>query len=558
MPTHATAPKLEGQKKADIQGASSVIRETERGKDPVKLLKYLPVKPSAAHSVNANSATNFGRIPLFNSPSHHLQTKLIVNRPGDQFEREADAMAEHILLKDARPTSFLKSVNPAIRRKCSHCEEEEKEQQVQRKESKAGHPEVSDSMHSYLNGLNNAGMPLPQQVRGYFEPKFGYDFSKVRVHTDNEAARSAHSINALAYTTANNIVFNSGQYSPQTIEGKRLLGHELTHVIQQQQGRMIQRAPDNKPAPPVSGASKDEDEAKDLEKEILGMSEFTSLDPKPKAEGMEIITRAKTKPLGSSKGQRNYYLKKLKIALTTPFNGVKPTGGGYGCSPVLEKKNRAIVGAALKTEEKWGGAYSDVDEKAVAKGTKAVKRTGEQGKIYTVDRSDPRNILVKIKVHLNGKKDEVDKIKALEDAIERAVSIGTKGYHLDIEFVDKSGPDVFEFDVNFCEWPNSGNWASSPDTLSHEVHHALGLGDRYDYIESHSKNPDMPVNMRLHWFLEQMKKTGGARDPFSKMATSSNSLLAEDVCKVAFESAADQKKCIDARKDLDPAGVPPI
>jgi hypothetical protein len=66
----------------------------------------------------------------------------------------------------------------------------------------------------------------------------------------------------------------------------------------------------------------------------------------------------------------------------------------------------------------------------------------------------------------------------------------------------------------------------------------------------------MPVNMRLHWFLEQMKKTAGARDPFSKMSRNSNSLLAEDVCKVAFEKAADQKKCIDARKDLDPAGVP--
>lgn len=161
-----------------------------------------------------------------------------------------------------------------------------------------------------------------------------------------------------------------------------------------------------------------------------------------------------------------------------------------------------------------------------------------------------------MKVKLNGKDDEVKKIKRLEDAIERGSH--TKGYTLDIEFVDKSGPDVFEFSVIFCQWANSGNWASSPTDLSHEVHHALGLGDRYDYIESHASNDQMNVPMRLVWFLEQMKKSASARDPYSKMDTSSNPLLAEDVCAVAFESAADQKKCVDARKDLDAPGIPQI
>ena len=74
---------------------------------------------------------------------------------------------------------------------------------------------------------------------------------------------------------------------------------------------------------------------------------------------------------------------------------------------------------------------------------------------------------------------------------------------MDIVFVDTSGPDVFEFTVKFCEWPNSGNWASAPAILSHEVHHALGLHDRYDYIESHASNPDMNVEMRLHWFVKR-------------------------------------------------------
>ena len=70
-------------------------------------------------------------------------------------------------------------------------------------------------------------------MRNFYEPRFGYDFNNVKVHTDTVAAKSAQSINALAFTSGNNIVFNNGQYSPDTDSGKRLLGHELTHVVQQ-------------------------------------------------------------------------------------------------------------------------------------------------------------------------------------------------------------------------------------------------------------------------------------------------------------------------------------
>jgi hypothetical protein len=139
-------------------------------------------------------------------------------------------------------------------------------------------------------------------------------------------------------------------------------------------------------------------------------------------------------------------------------------------------------------EEKrdWDGLFWDVEEKIVASGTNTTTRFGQKNKKFTVDRSDVNNIRVKIKVKLIGAAAEVEKIKKLEDAIERSVSLSTKGYHLDIVFVDNTGDDVFEFTVNFCVWPNSLNWASPPDALSHEVHHALGLGDRYDYIEAHA------------------------------------------------------------------------
>src|SRR5262249_11924056 len=66
------------------------------------------------------------------------------------------------------------------------------------------------------------------------EPLFGFDFSKVRLHTDGQAAQSARAVNALAYTVGRDIVFDSGQYEPNTGRGNRLLAHELTHVIQQE------------------------------------------------------------------------------------------------------------------------------------------------------------------------------------------------------------------------------------------------------------------------------------------------------------------------------------
>jgi hypothetical protein len=206
--------------------------------DPGKFLS--PSSPRYAAS------KGFNAIPLFSNSSHYLQTKLSVNQPGDKFEQEADAMAERVLKMDTRSVASPQTINtipPAVQRKCSHCEDEEKKKQLQRKESNADHPQVNDRMTGYLDGLHNSGAPFPQQARNYFEPRFGYDFSKVRIHTDTAAAQSARSINALAYTTSNNIVFNSGQYDPQTNAGKKLLGHELTHVIQQRQGKTIQRAP---------------------------------------------------------------------------------------------------------------------------------------------------------------------------------------------------------------------------------------------------------------------------------------------------------------------------
>ncbi|HUH98339.1 MAG TPA: DUF4157 domain-containing protein [Anaerolineales bacterium] len=81
--------------------------------------------------------------------------------------------------------------------------------------------------------LTTPGKPLDAAVRNYFEPRFGQDFSRVRVHTDERAGQSAPQVRALAYTVGNDMVFGRGQFAPETDPGRKLMAHELAHVVQQ-------------------------------------------------------------------------------------------------------------------------------------------------------------------------------------------------------------------------------------------------------------------------------------------------------------------------------------
>lgn len=83
--------------------------------------------------------------------------------------------------------------------------------------------------------LKSPAAPLDAKTRAFFEPRFGHDLSRVRVHSDAEAARSARAVNASAYTVGQHIAFDSGQFQPHTHEGQRLLAHELAHTVQQKQ-----------------------------------------------------------------------------------------------------------------------------------------------------------------------------------------------------------------------------------------------------------------------------------------------------------------------------------
>ena len=121
---------------------------------------------------------------------------------------------------------------------CSHSHDDEK---IHAKHE-AGHAGQAGA-HAATTLTNlRGGQSLPASTRTMFGSRMGYDFSNVRIHTDAHAAQAARSINALAYTHGNNIVFGAGQYAPETRGGQHLLAHELAHVVQQRAGaKQIQR-----------------------------------------------------------------------------------------------------------------------------------------------------------------------------------------------------------------------------------------------------------------------------------------------------------------------------
>ncbi|HYJ84866.1 MAG TPA: DUF4157 domain-containing protein, partial [Pyrinomonadaceae bacterium] len=144
----------------------------------------------------------------------HLQTKLAIGASNDPLEREADQVADRILAAPA---------NPLVTAALPH---------IQRSTGQSSTP-TALAPASVDRVLANPGMPLGSELREEMSQRFGHDFSRVRVHTGSSAEQSANDVNAHAYTVGHNIVFNAGRFAPGTNEGRRLIAHELTHVVQQ-------------------------------------------------------------------------------------------------------------------------------------------------------------------------------------------------------------------------------------------------------------------------------------------------------------------------------------
>lgn len=139
----------------------------------------------------------------------------------------------------------LSSSSHGILQRCSNgveCEECRKKREAGLQRAAVNTAPVHSVPPIVHDVLHSSGQRLDRATRSFMESRFGHDFSGVRVHTDDRAAASARSVNALAYTVGRDVVFGAGQYAPATMAGKRLLAHELTHVVQQGSGAVPMRS----------------------------------------------------------------------------------------------------------------------------------------------------------------------------------------------------------------------------------------------------------------------------------------------------------------------------
>jgi hypothetical protein len=143
-----------------------------------------------------------------------LQTKLTIGASNDPLEQEADRVADQVLAGPVR--AAVNGTPPRIQRYSAQATQL-----------------TNTAPTSVDRVLSCAGRPLEPTLLRDMEHRFGHDFSQVRVHTGEAAERSARDVNANAYTVGHNIAFGAGRFAPETHDGRRLIAHELTHVVQQ-------------------------------------------------------------------------------------------------------------------------------------------------------------------------------------------------------------------------------------------------------------------------------------------------------------------------------------
>jgi hypothetical protein len=273
------------QKKAPSSSSSTPVPTSIFGQRPFKNETDSAVPPQQQETPDLQTqlekATrfghNFGRVQVGDTPAV-IQPKLAIGAPGDKYEQEADQMAAQVMSMAApanqqsvqremapeeekeklQTKPLAASITPVVQREMAPKPEEEEqpvqakplagftiqremapkpeeeEQPVQTKPSlqratEAGGNDAGSNLENRLSSSKGGGIPLSDEVRSFMEPRFGADFSQVRVHTDSQAVQMNKDLGAQAFTNGSDIYFGAGK-SP-TISD--LTAHELTHVVQQ-------------------------------------------------------------------------------------------------------------------------------------------------------------------------------------------------------------------------------------------------------------------------------------------------------------------------------------
>ncbi|MEL6812954.1 MAG: DUF4157 domain-containing protein [Bacteroidota bacterium] len=240
-----------------------------------------------------------------------IQTKLSVGKPGDKYEKEADSMADAVVGNSAsKPDIQNKEISSIQRESLATPQEDEKlgtaeqrmeeDKLVQEKpelqkmegpeeeegliskmddekedegminkmeddeeevtpdvqaKGSGGNKAASNHLSQKIKSKSGTGSKLSESARAEMESSFGRDFSDVSIHTDTDAVQMNKELGAKAFTHGKDVYFNSGNFNPETSEGKHLLAHELTHVVQQNQPdkKSVSTSSNSKPAIQTKG-----------------------------------------------------------------------------------------------------------------------------------------------------------------------------------------------------------------------------------------------------------------------------------------------------------------
>lgn len=206
-------------------------------------------------ATRARAVPGFGGVPASPRAPAALQTRLVVNAPGDVREREADHAADRVM-RMSQPHPQRKCACggdcPACRTAQPHAEHA----YVQTKHAGSGGSGATTAPPVVHQALRSAGQRLDASTREFMEGRFGHDFGQVRIHTGPSASAAAQGVTAEAFTVGEHIVFGDGRYAPAHAAGRHLLAHELAHVLQQRTGapavqRRAAHCPASPPSPPV-------------------------------------------------------------------------------------------------------------------------------------------------------------------------------------------------------------------------------------------------------------------------------------------------------------------
>lgn len=440
----------------------------------------------------------------------NLQRKLAIGASNDPLEAEADRVADHVMTNSAAPG--IGASVPLIQRASSGAD-----------------TTGMTAPRSVDNVLAAPGEPMRGDLRRDMESHFGHDFSAVRLHTDEAAARSAQDVAASAYTAGNHIVLGRNAPPLHASSGRHLLAHELTHVVQQSAFNVIRRCIDPKKNDPIYDS---------VANAIRKTADFKALAAPDQAVAEGIITDAK------KKAGCLYYIGELMALFTTKEKTPAQITTETQTQTVAEAgKEKARVAKPAEAKN------LNVEEKASADPARKYEKIKGKfgGGTYEVDRQDPKNIVVRAKVFLHptgtGTAADVTNIKSMEDAIEKAAS--RPGFIVDITFVNVPDAETFTAEVDPSRWEDATNWSGGdPTGFAHELLHMFAFEiDRYNYIEAHARNASMLVKERLGWFAVQLTKPAGWDNPDSLMGYGQHPLN-DDVCRVA---GLDIDTCVSAR-----------